>query len=120
ALVGVLRRAETRELAHRPEPRPVHRRMDAARVRELARHRELTRRIEAREIVRGVEWLDRDLRERRELLLALGTLFHRRQVRLVQPALLGSPCRLERHAATNERAITMRCTSLVPSYSVVT
>ena len=36
ALVGVLRRAEAGELAHRPEPAAVHRRLDAAGVGELA------------------------------------------------------------------------------------
>jgi hypothetical protein len=36
ALVGLLRGAEARELAHRPQAPAVHRRVDAARERELA------------------------------------------------------------------------------------
>ena len=37
ALVGLLRRPEARELAHRPQPPAVHARVHAARERELAR-----------------------------------------------------------------------------------
>ena len=37
ALVGLLRRPEPRELPHRPQPAPVHRRIHAARERKLAR-----------------------------------------------------------------------------------
>ncbi len=115
ALVGVLGRAEARELAHRPEARPIHRGMDAARVRERPWCGELRGRVESLEVVRRVKRLDRDLGERGESLLPLGALLHGRPVSLIEPTLLCGFALLERHAATRERAMTMRCTSLVPS-----
>jgi hypothetical protein len=87
-LIGVLGRAEARELAHRPKARAVHRRMYAARVRELAGRGELLVCIEALEIVGRVQRVDRDLGERRESLFAFGALLHRRPVRFVEPSLL--------------------------------
>ena len=59
ARVGLLDRAEARELAHRPQPPPIHRRVDAAGERVLARVTELRRRVEALQVLLGVQRLDR-------------------------------------------------------------
>ncbi len=72
ALVGLLDGAEAGELAHRPQPPPVHRGIDAAGERMLARVAELLGRIEALEVLLGVERLDRMARDRLEQRLALG------------------------------------------------
>src|SRR5207249_1997597 len=72
--------------------------------------------LAAREwIVRGVERIDRIVRERREARLSLGAPLHRGAVYLVEPALLRGLGLLNRHAASSERAITRRWISLVPS-----
>ena len=59
ALVGLLDGPEAGELAHRPEPAAVHRRVDAAGERVLAGVTELLAGVEALEILVGVERLDR-------------------------------------------------------------
>src|SRR5207244_7508544 len=56
ALVRVLRGPEARELAHRPQPSAVHARVDAARVRELARDPDAL--AVGRRVLRRVERLD--------------------------------------------------------------
>jgi hypothetical protein len=48
-LVGLLGGAEARELAHRPQPAAVHRRIDAAGERELAGQAELLIGVKARQ-----------------------------------------------------------------------
>src|SRR5205823_1201719 len=60
ALVGVLGRAEARELPHRPEPPAVHARLRAARVREAAGETEIAQvaihvRLGGRARVEGTE-----------------------------------------------------------------
>src|SRR6266481_3299490 len=55
ALVGVFGGPESRELAHGPEPAAVHRRMDAACVRRLAREAEVAVRVPIWQISFGVQ-----------------------------------------------------------------
>jgi hypothetical protein len=62
ALVGLAGRTETGVLPHRPRPAGVHRRVDAARVGEVARLAELLRRVPPGEVVRAVDRLDRAAR----------------------------------------------------------
>ena len=57
ALVGLLGVAKARELAHRPKPVAVHAGVDAARVRILARQREIAREVEIGNVIRTVERL---------------------------------------------------------------
>ena len=72
ARVRLLRRAETRELPHRPEPAPVHGRVHAARERELARVAEIALVVEI-DVLRPVERLGLDSGDRREeLVVPLG------------------------------------------------
>ncbi len=71
ALVRLSRRPEARELAHRPEPTAVHRRIDATRERERTRIAEVALVVDRRR-VRRHERLVLDPRHRREqLTLAL-------------------------------------------------
>src|SRR5581483_3948380 len=71
ALVRLLGRAEARELPHRPQPAPVHGRVHAARERELTRKAEIAPVVD-RDVVRRVQRLQLDPRDRREqLVLAL-------------------------------------------------
>ena len=65
-LVGLLRGAESRELAHRPQPAAVHRAVHAARVRKLARQAGRRRPGRRRGDPLGVQRLDRLARDRRE------------------------------------------------------
>ena len=58
ALVGLLGRAEAGELAHRPQPPPVHRRVDAAGERVLAGVADVALGIHVGEVLRGVERLE--------------------------------------------------------------
>src|SRR5437867_12594006 len=58
--VGLLRRGHPGVLAHRPQPAPVHRGVDAPGVRRLAGPAEITRRFEALEISGPVDGLDLD------------------------------------------------------------
>ncbi len=62
-LVGLLRRAKTGELAHRPQPPAIHRRVHAARERKLAREADPLR---LREIVGRIQRLDRLSAQSRE------------------------------------------------------
>src|ERR1044072_2985963 len=72
ALVRLLRGAEARELAHRPEPPSVHRRVDAAREGIDAGPTVVALVLPtAREVGLRVERLDRRAGERRELHVAL-------------------------------------------------
>ena len=72
ALVRLLRRPEAGELAHRPEPAAVHRRVDAARERIRARPAEVALVVEL-DVLGRVERLVLDAGDRREeLALALG------------------------------------------------
>ena len=58
AAVRLRGRPEARVLAHRPEPAAIHGRLDAAGVRELARHPEVAGRVEVGQVGRGQEgWL---------------------------------------------------------------
>ena len=59
ALVGLLGGAEAGVLPHRPRPAGVHRRVDAAGVRELPRLAEPLRQV-GRQVVRPVDGLDRE------------------------------------------------------------
>ena len=88
ALVGLLGGPEAGELAHGPQPAPVHRRVDPARVRELARAPDVGRRI-GRQVIRRVERLDGLARDRREVGVALGA----RREALAEPALVVLRCR---------------------------
>ena len=72
-LVGLPRRAVTGELAHRPELPPIHRRLNAARVRILPGPAEVALRIEAGERVRRGQRLHRSARNGREIPLPGGT-----------------------------------------------
>ena len=74
ALVRLLGGAEAGELAHRPQPAAVHRRVDAARERKLAREADL---LGVGQIVRGVEGLDRLAGVGGEERVALGVLAKR-------------------------------------------
>ena len=67
ALVRLLRRAEARELAHRPQPAAVHRRVDAARERELAGPAEVALVVDV-DVVGRVERLVLDAGDRGEEL----------------------------------------------------
>ncbi len=78
-LVRLRRRPEPGELPHRPEPAAVHRRVHAARVRELARIAEIALVVDGRAL-RRVERLVRDPRDRREQ--AVAGRRHRESVRL--------------------------------------
>ena len=72
ALVGVRGGAEAGVLAHRPEAAAVHRRLDAARERELAGPAEVAILIQAGDVGRGVEIGDDDVAGREEGVTALG------------------------------------------------
>ena len=74
ALVGLLDRAEARELAHRPQPPAVHRGVDAAGVGELARMAEVAVGVPALEVLLGVERLDGLPRDGLEERVPLGLL----------------------------------------------
>ena len=80
ALVGLLGGAEAGELAHRPQPPAVHRRVDAARERRLAREADPLGR---RQVGVGVERAHRLPRQRRERCEPL-----RRALVFLAPALL--------------------------------
>ncbi len=75
ALVGVFGGPESRELAHGPEPAAVHRRMDAACVRRLAREAEVAVRVPIWQIRFGVQPANRVRGNRGEFGLALRTFF---------------------------------------------
>ena len=60
ALVRLARRAEARELAHGEHAPAIHVGVDAARVRVLAREREIARQVHAREVLGRVERPDRN------------------------------------------------------------
>ena len=64
ALVRLLGRAEAGELAHRPEPAAVHRRVDAARERVLPRIAEIALVVDP-DVLRRVQRLDRKPGDRR-------------------------------------------------------
>ena len=81
ALVGLLGGAEAGELAHRPEPAAVHRRVDAARERKLAGEADPL--VERADVLGAVERLDRLAAQRREQSVALGRL----RIALAKPAL---------------------------------
>ena len=68
ALVRLLRGAEAGELAHRPEPPAIHRRVDAARERDTRRGSRSPRRAQ---VVLGVERLHRLAGQGREQRVAL-------------------------------------------------
>ena len=71
ALVGVLGRAEARDLPHRPQPPAVHRRVRPAGIRILSGKPDvLERRVG--DIERGVGALEREAAQRAELGLPLG------------------------------------------------
>ena len=57
AFVRVARAAEAGELAHGPQPAPIPTRMDAARVRILARHRQRGG-VEVLHVQGRVDWLN--------------------------------------------------------------
>ena len=115
ALIRVSRGAEPGELTHRPETSAVHRGLDAARVRELAGEPEVAVGIKAFEIVGRVQRLDDFVGKGREAALALCMLLRGGAIHVVEPTLLRCFRFLDGHAASSERAITMRCISLVPS-----
>jgi len=71
ALVGLLRRPETRELPHRPKPPAVHRRVHPARERILARQGDARLGIR-RQIHLRVQRPDRLSRQRRKRDVTLG------------------------------------------------
>ncbi len=101
ALVGLLGRPEARELAHRPQPPPVHRRVDAARVGVLAGEPEVALGIPVGEVVPGVEGPHRLPGDGLERRLALGLL----RVDLLQPLVGASPgSGLDGHAGESRRA----------------
>ncbi len=82
--VRVLGRAEPREHPHRPDPPPVHRRMDSARERRLPR---VSDAVEPRPWgTRRVDPIDRDASQRRERILAFRALPERRSQHLRLPA----------------------------------
>ena len=58
AAVGLLRRGESGELPHGPQPPAVHGLVDAARVRKLARRSQIAARIEIPQLFRPVKRLD--------------------------------------------------------------
>src|SRR3954454_18261909 len=70
ALVGLLGGAEAGELAHRPQPAPVHAGVYAARERIAAGQTDL---VAVGEVGLGIERLDRHARERGEGRVALGS-----------------------------------------------
>ena len=70
-VVGLLRGAEAGEHAHRPRLRAVHRRLDAARVRILARHAQIAPVVEVSGVLRRIEPLDRHAGLRGDIFAAL-------------------------------------------------
>ena len=72
ALVGLLRGAEPGELAHRPQPPAVHRRIDAARVGRLSGEAQVPLRVPLGEVVLGVQGPHRVPGDGLERRLALG------------------------------------------------
>ena len=64
ALVGLGGRTESGKLTHRPEAVSIAVGMDAARVRELARPREIFGEVEARDILRSVDDFQRNVGDR--------------------------------------------------------
>ena len=81
ALVGLLGRAEPGELAHRPQPPAVHRRVHAARERKLARVADVALGVVLGQVLLRVEGLDRLAGDRREERVTLGLA----RVDLLQP-----------------------------------
>ncbi len=101
ALVRLLGGAEAGELAHRPQPAPVHGRIHAPGVGVLARESDVPLGIGVGEVLPGVEGphlLPGDGLERRLALVLLG-------VDLLQPLVGASPgARLDSHAGQSRRA----------------
>jgi hypothetical protein len=94
ALVRLLSGPEPGELPHRPQPPPVHRGIDAARVGVLARVADVALDVGARAVLLRVEGLDGLARDRLEERLALLQLV----VDLVEPLVGATACfRLDRH-----------------------
>src|SRR5436190_11741744 len=71
APVGLLRRPEPRELTHRPQPPPIHRRIHTTRERKLPRQPD---RLARRQIGLRIQRPDRLTRERRKRNVALRAL----------------------------------------------
>src|SRR5260370_8347228 len=78
AAIGFLRAAETRVLAHRPQPSAIHRRLHAARKRILAGKADLVHKVEAVQVVGIVSAFDLDSRAGDEIFLAFGPSLPRR------------------------------------------
>src|SRR5262249_10482411 len=75
-LVRLLRSPKAGELPHRPQPPPVHTRMDAALVRVLARVSELRSVVEITEIVGSIKRLYRRAADRRRTGLLWSRVEH--------------------------------------------
>ena len=86
ALVGRLGRAEPGVLADRPRPRAVHRRLDAARERVLAREAEVARRSRGRRRARACRCGRSGGRRGSRTLAALAGLLQRLRERALLPA----------------------------------
>ena len=95
ALVGLLGRAEPRELPHRPQLAAVAGRMDAADVGKFARIVELALVVEPGEVVGRVEARDGAAGDGRERHVALGRALQRRLEHFTLPPL---PLRFGGHA----------------------
>ena len=87
AQVGVLGRSETRELAHGPKPAAVHRGMNTARIRRLAREAEVAVRVPIRQICFRVQPANGMPGNGGEFGLALGAFFQSRLKRVFLPGL---------------------------------
>ena len=102
AAVGVLARAEARDLAHGPEPPAVHRRIRPARVRVLARQPEVLL-AEVLDVFGRVDALERQAGQRP--VLACGTPAGARGTRAARPP--PTP-RAARRPARSRRGRTLR------------
>ena len=89
AAIGILGRAEARELAHGPQPAAIHRGVNAARVRRLAGIAEIALGIPIREVGLGVEPPNRIARDGGEFRRALRRFLECGPQRVFFPLALG-------------------------------
>jgi hypothetical protein len=89
--VRLLGGGEAGVLAHRPEPAPVHRRLDPAREGHLTRVAEVSLDVEARDVLGAVQVVDLDPGGGLERISPLGGAPQRRRPRRRSPALPALP-----------------------------
>src|SRR5271167_3621582 len=87
AAIRFFRITEAGVLTHRPQPPAIHRGLDAARERIIARETQIVQEIEAIEVFGIVLALDLDSRRGGEMLAPLATAFERRGDAFRLPAL---------------------------------